>query len=156
RVHGYGLGLFVGSYNGLREISHSGSTAGYQAFLTRFPDQHVSVAVLCNVATAQATQYAHAVAEAYLGNRLKMPEATPTHTLTSVEMDRFAGIWKNDVTELPITIGRDQDGLFTSRTIRLQALSPTRILRGEGEYIDLDARGLRHTDAFGTVDEYSR
>jgi CubicO group peptidase (beta-lactamase class C family) len=156
RVHGYGLGLFVGSYKGLREISHSGSTAGYQAFLTRFPDQRVSVAVLCNVATAQATQYAHAVAEAYLGDRLKSPEAAPTHTLTSAEMDRFAGMWKSEVTQLPITIERDQDGLFTSRTVRLRAQSPTRILSGEGEHIDLDARGLRHTDAFGTGDEYSR
>jgi len=156
RAHGYGLGLFVGSYKGLREISHSGSTAGYQAFLTRFPDQRVSVAVLCNVATAQATQYAHAVADVYLGDRVKSPAATPTHTLTSAEMDRFAGMWKSDVTELPITIGRDNDGLFTNRTMRLQAESPTRLLTGEGAHIDLDARGLRHTDAYGTVEEYSR
>jgi CubicO group peptidase (beta-lactamase class C family) len=156
RAHGYGLGLFVGSYKGLREISHSGSTAGYQAFLTRFPDQRVSVAVLCNVATAQATQYAHAVADAYLGDRVKSPAVMPTHTLTSAEMDRFAGMWKSDVTELPVTIGRDHDGLFTNRSVRLQAESPTRLLAGEGAHIDLDARGLRHTDAYGTVDEYSR
>ena len=155
RVHGYALGLFVGSYKGLREVFHSGSTAGYQAFLTRFPDQHVSVAVLCNVATAQATQYAHAVAEAYLGDRVKSPPATTTHTLTGAEMDRFAGMWKNDVTELPIIIERDNDGLM-SRTVRLQAESPTRLLTGEGEHIDVDARGLRHTDAYATVDEYSR
>jgi CubicO group peptidase (beta-lactamase class C family) len=157
RVHGYGLGLFVGSYKGVREIFHSGSTAGYQAFLTRFPDQHVSVAVLCNVTTAQATQYGHAVAEAYLGDRLKSPASTPMYTLTSAEMDRFAGMWKSDVTGLPITIGRDNDGLFTGRTIRLRAESPTRILSGgEGDHIDLDARGLRHTDSYGTVEEYSR
>jgi len=156
RAHGYGLGLFVGSYKGLREISHSGSTAGYQAFLTRFPDQRVSVAVLCNVSTAQATQYAHSVADVYLGDRVKSPAATPTHTLTSAEMERFAGMWKSDVTELPVTIGRDNDGLFTNRTIRLQAESPTRLLTGEGAHIDLDARGFRHTDAYGTVEEYSR
>ena len=156
RVHGYGLGLFVGSYKGLREISHSGSTAGYQAFLTRFPDQRVSVAVLCNVASAQATQYAHAVADAYLGNRVKSPAVTPTHTLTSAEMDRFAGMWKSDVTELPVTIGRDNDGLFANRTIRLQAESPTRLLSGDGAHLDLDDRGFRHTDTYGTVEEYSR
>ena len=60
RTHGYALGLFVGTYKGLHEVYHSGSTAGYSAFLTRFPDQQVSVAVLCNATTAQATQYAHA------------------------------------------------------------------------------------------------
>src|SRR4029077_19742561 len=74
RAHGYGLGLYVGTYKGLREISHSGSTAGYSAFLTRFPDQRVSVAVLCNVAGAPATQYAHAVADLYLAVRLKRAE----------------------------------------------------------------------------------
>ena len=38
RTHGYALGLFVGRYKGVREVYHSGSTAGYSAFLTRFPD----------------------------------------------------------------------------------------------------------------------
>jgi len=32
----------------------------------------------------------------------------------------------------------------------------TRLLTGEGAHIDLDARGFRHTDAYGTVEEYSR
>ena len=27
-----------GAYRGVREVSHSGSTAGYRAFLTRYPD----------------------------------------------------------------------------------------------------------------------
>ena len=71
RAHGYGLGLYVGMHKGVREVYHSGSTAGYQAFLTRFPDQRLSVAVLCNVATASATQYARAVADVYLGDRAK-------------------------------------------------------------------------------------
>ena len=37
RAHGYGLGLFVGTYKGCARSRHSGSTAGYSAFLTRFP-----------------------------------------------------------------------------------------------------------------------
>ena len=51
----YAAGLMLGIYKGLPEVSHSGSTAGYRAFLTRFPEQHVSVAVLCNAGTADAT-----------------------------------------------------------------------------------------------------
>jgi CubicO group peptidase (beta-lactamase class C family) len=61
RAHNYAFGLFVGPYRGVPEVNHSGSTAGYRAFLTRYPDQHVSVAVLCNAGNANATQYAHAV-----------------------------------------------------------------------------------------------
>jgi CubicO group peptidase (beta-lactamase class C family) len=156
RVHGYGLGLFVGTHKGLREIYHSGSTAGYQAFLTRFPDQKVSVAVLCNVATAQATEYAHSVADAYLGDRVKTTEVKATYTLASGEMDRFVGQWKSDVTELPITIARDADGLFVGRNARLLAQSPTRLITGDGGQLELDAHGVRLTDAYGTVQKFSR
>jgi len=71
----YGLGLYVRAYRGVREVSHSGSTAGYRAFLTRYPDQHVSVAVLCNAATANPTQYAHQVAALYLASAFTAPDA---------------------------------------------------------------------------------
>jgi CubicO group peptidase (beta-lactamase class C family) len=62
----YAMGLFVGTYRGRREIYHSGSTAGYRAYLTRFPDDHVTVAVLCNAANANAAQLARAVVDLYL------------------------------------------------------------------------------------------
>lgn len=71
--HGYGLGLYVRTFRGLREVSHSGATAGYRAFLARYPDQRVSVAVLCNAANANPTQYARAVAEAYIGPAFTAP-----------------------------------------------------------------------------------
>src|SRR5687768_6670029 len=58
KAHGYGLGLSVGDHRGVPEVSHSGSTAGYRAHLVRYPKQHLSVAVLCNVASGNATQYA--------------------------------------------------------------------------------------------------
>ena len=156
RAHGYGLGLFVGTYQGLREISHSGSTAGYQAFLTRFPDRHVSVAVLCNSSGAQATQYAHDVADAYLGDRLKPAAVKATYTLTGADMDRAAGQWVSDTTGLPVTISRGTDGLVFARTVTLFAQSPMRFLTAIGDELQLDARGLRHTDAFGTVEELAR
>ena len=156
RAHGYGLGLFVGTYHGLREISHSGSTAGYQAFLTRFPDQHVSVAVLCNSSGAQATQYAHAVADEYLGDRVKPAPVKAMHTLTTAETDRFVGLWVSDTTGVPVTIARGKDGLVLARSVTLHAQSPLRMLTDSGDALELDARGLRHTDAFGTVEELGR
>ena len=58
------------------EVSHSGSTAGYRAHLTRFPQQHLSVAVLCNVSSGSATQYAQTIAEMYLGDAIKAMTTT--------------------------------------------------------------------------------
>jgi len=63
---GYAFGLMVTSAGGQHIVEHSGSTAGYSAHLLRLPDEKISVAVLCNAATARATQYAHQVADLYL------------------------------------------------------------------------------------------
>jgi CubicO group peptidase (beta-lactamase class C family) len=155
RTHGYGLGLFVGTYKGLHEVYHSGSTAGYTAFLTRFPEQHVSVAVLCNAAVANAPvgDYAHKVAELYLGDRLKPSEVRATHTLTSEEMDRFAGLWVGG-TGSAVTIAREKDGLRLGRLTPLFATSPMVLITADRDEWQLDARGIRHTDRFGTVEEY--
>jgi hypothetical protein len=146
--------LFVGSYKGVREVSHSGSTAGYNAFLARFPDQHVSVAVLCNVSSAQATQYAHAVSDLYLGDRLE-PAPAATYTLTSADINRVAGVYSSDITGLPVTIAREKDGLRAGRSALLPQ-SAFRFLTAGRQVWELDAHGMRLTDEFGTVEEYGR
>lgn len=61
RTISYALGLIVSSYRGSREVSHSGSTAGYSTFLARYPAQRLSVAVWCNQAGVNATELAHAI-----------------------------------------------------------------------------------------------
>ncbi|RYE60867.1 MAG: hypothetical protein EOP20_01320 [Hyphomicrobiales bacterium] len=44
----YSLGLELGRSHGQRLVAHGGSTAGYKAWLGRYPDRGISVAVLCN------------------------------------------------------------------------------------------------------------
>ena len=44
----YALGVSVTSREGMKEISHSGSTGGYRTWLARYPDAHASIAVMCN------------------------------------------------------------------------------------------------------------
>jgi CubicO group peptidase (beta-lactamase class C family) len=73
RVISYAAGLVVQQYKGLDEVSHSGTTAGYNAWLGRYPDQGLSVAVLCNT-SANGTQLGHAVADVFLGSAAKSPE----------------------------------------------------------------------------------
>ena len=76
RSHTYAMGLMVRTFRGVPEISHSGSTAGYRAHLTRYPNQHVSVAVLCNVSSGNATQAAESVATLYLAGAIADAPAT--------------------------------------------------------------------------------
>ena len=74
RTIAYAAGLMVLHWRGLKEVSHSGSTAGYRAWLGRYPDQGLSVAVLCNLASANATQLGHQVADVYLAGATMRPQ----------------------------------------------------------------------------------
>ena len=76
RKQTYALGLTVSTHRGLRTVSHGGSWAGYRAELLRFPDQHLSVACLCNLASTNPSALARQVAEVYLGSLMQPAEAT--------------------------------------------------------------------------------
>jgi CubicO group peptidase (beta-lactamase class C family) len=166
RPHDYGLGLMIGTYRGVRRVEHSGSTAGYRAHLVRYPDQRVSIAVLCNVTSGNATQAAHEVADLYLGDRAKTPAPpTATYTLTTSDLDRIAGLYRNTTTGVPLTVVRRgtglvlqrgaSDGLNASAGQAFAAQSGSRLVLPNGQTWDLEGRGgVRVTDAFGTVDTY--
>jgi CubicO group peptidase (beta-lactamase class C family) len=77
RTIAYAAGLMVLHYKGLNEISHSGTTAGYNAWLGRYPDRNLSVAVLCNSSAANGTQLGHAVADIFLGDAAKAQPPRP-------------------------------------------------------------------------------
>jgi CubicO group peptidase (beta-lactamase class C family) len=158
RAQGYALGLMVGTHHGLREIAHSGSTAGYRAHLTRFPDQRLSVAVLCNVSSGNATQYAEAVADLYLAPQMK--RATParaTHTLTAAEAAAATGMFRDTVTGNAVTVTRVDDGVRPGRGPVFVPTSGTRFVTTEGNRWEIDSRGLaKSTDIYGTVVTYER
>jgi hypothetical protein len=56
-------------------VTHGGSWAGYRAQLARFPEQHFSVACLCNLAQANPSRLAYKVAEVYLGGSMTAESA---------------------------------------------------------------------------------
>lgn len=72
----YASGLFVGKLDDAPEISHTGSTAGYRAFLARYPDQRVAVAVLCNAGNVNPGQVGRAISRIVLGGSTAAPVAT--------------------------------------------------------------------------------
>ncbi len=67
----YAKGLMVTEYRGLKAVRHGGSWGGYRAELLRFPEQHFSVACLCNVGNANPSRRANLVADVYLGSLMK-------------------------------------------------------------------------------------
>lgn len=63
----YAAGLQVTVVDGLREVAHSGATGGYRTWLGRYPDQGLSVAVLCNSAQAVPTNLGRETARLWTG-----------------------------------------------------------------------------------------
>ena len=96
----YALGLQVGSYRGMRDVSHGGSTAGYQTYLARYPDQKVSVAVLCNGTSPSAAGLARSVTDEIFGPF--SPQAQPqTAQMSDEKLKRFVGLWRDTTTHFP-------------------------------------------------------
>jgi len=94
----YASGLFVGEYKGLREVQHSGGTAAYRGFLTRFPDDGVAVSVMCNAANANPGRLAHEVADLYLADAISDPApfAEPPSASSAPEViARLAGGYRD-------------------------------------------------------------
>jgi CubicO group peptidase (beta-lactamase class C family) len=74
KVLDYAKGLFIEDYRGLPTVSHGGAWGGYRAELLRFPEQHFSVACLCNLGSANPSNRAHQVADIYLASLMKPKE----------------------------------------------------------------------------------
>ncbi|MCJ7467881.1 MAG: serine hydrolase [Maribacter sp.] len=74
KTFGGALGQFIGTYKGLNEIQHGGADAGYRSYLTRFPDENLSVIVFSNSAEFNSGTIAHKVVDIYLKDKIKTEE----------------------------------------------------------------------------------
>ena len=62
----YAHGVTVNTRAGTREVSHSGATGGYRAWLGRYPERNLSVALLCNDGEVSPTPLGRRVADVFL------------------------------------------------------------------------------------------
>ena len=124
----YAKGLFVGKYRGLRFVDHGGSWGGYRAQLLRFPEQHFSVACLCNLANANPEKRAHEVADIFLAEEMKEPkpareadfekrENKPTVAVAAGKLSAYSGHFRSEELLATYTIGI-QDGKLMLQDIQ--------------------------------------
>lgn len=90
---GYGGGLRLGNYRGLRTISHDGADGGYRAEAVLFPDQRLAIVALCNGATIEPTSLTRQVAEVYLGDQMTTPALAPAVAATDSQASALAGAY---------------------------------------------------------------
>lgn len=86
---GYGGGLFLRDFRGLRTIGHGGSTFGYVSDLLRFPAAGLTIACLCNTPAGAASRRSREVAAILLGDRLQPePPVVPAEAQAGLYWDR--------------------------------------------------------------------
>ncbi|CAN5391012.1 hypothetical protein BH10ACI2_BH10ACI2_07660 [soil metagenome] len=118
----YALGISVNTYNGQRQVAHSGSTAGYTTYLARYPNLKMSVAVLCNAASANPTALAHSVVDGVIGPPPApvQPEAVE---MSAADLQKHVALWRHEKTHLPIRTVVENNAI---RVVGGPLLRPTR------------------------------
>lgn len=100
----YALGLIVTNYRGLKEISHSGSTAGYSTYLARYPEQdNLSIAVMCNAAGAGAGAYTHAIVDAMVPGLPRAP-VLDTVSVGAEALATWRGVYRDTRTNITVKL----------------------------------------------------
>ncbi len=123
----YGLGLELGRVEGRVAISHAGSTAGYRAWLGRFPVDRLSVALLCNAGSLNTEELGPQVAARFL------PAATPAPPLSrGVGVPAgIVGAYRNLATDAMVRVA-DADGHLRIGEGRFAMIATDRFASADG------------------------
>jgi CubicO group peptidase (beta-lactamase class C family) len=140
----YALGLVVSSQDAIREVAHNGATAGYRTFLARYPDQKLSVAVLCNAGGANPTNFGNIAMNPLLARPVRVASVAQTGAampaMSPTELERYTGLFRNPNTQQLLRI-IVRDGKLTAVSPGTAVMTPSGTNRfrapGMGEAIYL-------------------
>ena len=137
----YASALIVGERRGVPHISHTGATSGYRAYLGHYPEQELSVALLCNVTNANPGGLGGQVSDVFLGDLPEPESPRPPEgvELAPADLEARAGLYRHEihgeVLRLTVEDGRLQLGntaLIPRSTTEFQAGGSDRTLHFDG------------------------
>jgi CubicO group peptidase (beta-lactamase class C family) len=133
----YAAGLTVGSFDGLREVSHGGSTGGYRTWIGRYPEKGVSVAVMCNSAQANPTQLGRETARLWTGG---VPAPAPTSVVVEpATLEKLAGMYRQ-LRDNIVADFRVRDGKLMVDRVALIPVGNGEFSAGENRLVFRDSR----------------
>jgi hypothetical protein len=121
-----GLGFGISPYRGLTAVESSGGDQGIASKISRFPDQHFAVAVLCNednfvmggMSRVNLDALTNGIADIYLADTLGPAEAA-TQTappkpvkLSDAELSEKTGLYKIGGVDYPVLMSVDHGRLM--------------------------------------------
>ncbi len=129
----YALGVVVTNERGHRIVSHGGSTAGYQTYLSRYPDLKLSIAVMCN-----GTSRNPAALERDIFNEIAGPFPAPkppdTVELKPEELQKYVALWRDEKTHQPVRTAVENGTLRLAGQVALRPLRDGSFLGGGARF----------------------
>ena len=143
----YAKGLTVNTVDGLREVSHGGATGGYRTWLARYPDQEVSIAVMCNAANADPVRLGRETARLWTGG---VATKTAPFAVDPSKLQQLTGLYREVRDNAAIEV-RLKDGKLTlDGRVELTPTGSGRFSIGSTQVV-FEGAGFRQLDADGEV-----
>lgn len=92
----YAGGLNIGEFNGYKEISHSGATAGYRAWLAYYPDKKITITLLSNDAGGNVVTGGRKIAEILLGKASSKVQIPNVVSVSEQDLKKFTGTFRSN------------------------------------------------------------
>lgn len=141
----YGFGLTVNKYRGLQAVGHAGADAGYRAYVERFPERGLAIAVLCNASNSGPNLLARRAVDVLLGSAVPaeptVVDPAPVAVADSL-LARWVGVYHDSVSHNVVRIQNSGGTLRSSSggrliptsdtTMRIAGTSNSLVLRVEG------------------------
>ncbi len=130
----YALGLSIGSYRGLKTISHAGGDAGFRSYVLWFPELNLGVVVLSNLGNVDTGRLARRVADVFGGQKMaaeadqSKPGARQQVAADAAALDQYVGYYRLDEGLLVHVL--KQDGKLTASvgddSFEMKSVGPNR------------------------------
>jgi CubicO group peptidase (beta-lactamase class C family) len=99
RKLGYARGLFLDANRGGKVVWHTGSAHGYKSFLSRYPEQGLSIAILCNSGDGtDRTAFARRIYELYVPG-MRDEEKAPATAAANVDLKSREGLFFSEAAD---------------------------------------------------------
>ncbi|MBA2292705.1 MAG: serine hydrolase [Gemmatimonadales bacterium] len=153
----YAYGLRLDVRRGLRTVERGGHDGGTLSEIIRFPEQRLTVAVLCNAEHLAAGRLAERVAAIYLGSAMRpatpIPAPPAAVTVTAAELQRYAGVYRpSDMPWMVVPI-EVRNGTLVEVLPHEMRDDTTMVMTpaGEGRFFEIGATGNVGLFSFSTT-----
>jgi CubicO group peptidase (beta-lactamase class C family) len=108
----YGFGIVIHDDGGHMRFSHNGGINGFATALGWYPDDHLAIVVLDNVANGNPNQMLARLANITFGRPVVLPSERKEVAVARATLDRYAGNYQIDHGPV-LAISRDGDHLYS-------------------------------------------